>query len=158
MYPIKPPFTLIYLILLLLFFSTDPHPIKQPFTLIYLFLVLLFFSATRFPSPLHFIFSHLLFSQLKIFIFSHMKLLAQLPGFFFFFTAFFSNSVRLLLNFPSINPVRIPQKKFMFSHIFFMGFFFYFYFGCIDVVFCEIFFFFLDVLMLRTRLVHVFKN
>ena len=143
MYPIKPPFTLIYLILLLLFFSTDPHPIKQPFTLIYLFLVLLFFSATRFPSPIHFIFSHLLFSQLKIFIFSHMKLLAQLPGFFFFFfTAFFSNSVRLLLNFPSINPVRIPQKNFMFSHIFFMGFLFIFILDVLMLFFVRWFFFF----------------
>ena len=57
-------------------------------------------------------------------MFPHMKLLAQLLYPFFFFIAFFSNSVRLLLDFPSINPVRLPQKNFMFSHMFLWVFFF----------------------------------
>ena len=128
MYPIKPPFTLIYLILLLLFFSTDPHPIKQPFTLIYLFSLLLFFSATRFPSPIHFIFSHLLFSQLKIFIFSHMKLLAQLPGFFFFFSqlSFLTQFVSSLISPPSTQFVFL--KKILCSPIFFLWVFYLFLF------------------------------
>ena len=103
----------------------DTYLIKPPFTLIYLFLLLLFFPTTRFVSPLHLpILSASPFSSFKIF--SHMKLLAQLHCllFFFFSQLFFPNSVRLLLDFPSINPVRLPQKNFMFSHMFLWVFFF----------------------------------
>ena len=107
----------------------DTYLIKPPFTLIYLFLLLLFFPTTRFVSPLHLPILSASpaspFSSLKIF--SHMKLLAQLHCllfFFFFSQLFFPNSVRLLLDFPSINPVRLPQKNFMFSHMFLWVFFF----------------------------------
>ena len=113
-YPIKPSFTLIYLfLLLLLFFTPQPHVLFHPYT---------YPSFLLLPgSPL---------SSFKIF--SHMKLLAELPCLLFvFFTAFFSNSVRLLLDFPSINPIPLPQTNFMFSHMLLW-----------------VFFFFLDVLML----------
>ena len=100
----------------------DTYPIKSPFTLIYLFLLLIFFFLNHtFCFTLTLIFSHQpasSFSSFKIFIFSHMKLLAQLPCLLSFFTTFFSNSIRLFLDFPNINPVRLPQKNFMFSHMF----------------------------------------
>ena len=81
-YSIRPPFTSIYLLLLLLF--SQPHVLFDLYT---------YPSFLLLPaSP---------FSSFKIF--SHMKLLAQLPCLlFYFFTAFFSNSVCLLLDFPFI--------------------------------------------------------
>ena len=99
-------------------FFSQPHVSHHPYTYLLSSFMLLLLSV--YP-----------FSSFKIFMFSHTKLLAQLPCLlFFFFTAFFSNSVRLLLDFPSIDPFRLPQKNFMFSHMFLWVFVF----GCTDVV------------------------
>ena len=94
------------------------------FYLIFLPLFFFFPSTTCFFHPypcllsplsslIHlYLFSASPFSSFKIFMFSHMKLLAQLLC-LFFFIAFFSNSVHLLLGFPTINPIRLPQIQYL---------------------------------------------
>ena len=115
------------------FFALWTHiPLKRPFTFIYLFFYFFFLSTTRFFHPYRHLFSPLSclstlfstssfcfsvlpvspFSSFKIFMFPHMKLLAQLLCLLFFFIAFFSNSVCLLLDFPTINLVRLPQFRY----------------------------------------------
>ena len=114
----------------------DTYPIKPPFTLIFFFLLLLFFFLNHtfcFTLTLThpFCFSLLLLSHLLKFSPTWNSWLNFIVFYFFFFSQlFFPNSVRLLLDFPSINPVHLPQKKFMFSHMFLWVFFF---FGSTDV-------------------------
>ena len=129
----------------------DTYPIKPSFTLIYFYFsfFLFFFSTTLFVSPLHLsspihllLLSFFLFFYFFIFIFFNFYVLpyetlgSTSLSSNFFFIAFFSNSVRLLLDFPTINPVFLPQKNFMFSHMFlwvFILLFYFIYFLCTSV-------------------------
>ena len=102
----------------------DTYPIKPPFTLTYLFLLLLFFSTTRFVSPLHLpILFASPFSSFKIF--SHMKLLAELPCLLHFFSqlSFLTQFFSSLISPPSTQFVSL--KKNLCSPICSYGFFFF---------------------------------
>ena len=109
-YPTQMTFYFYWFIFLIFFFS-QPH-VSFTLTVIFFHLYLLF--------QLYFL---LLFSTSPfcLFLLSHLLKFLCSPiwnfwlnfSVFFFFIAFFSNSVRLLLDFPTINPIRLPQIQYL---------------------------------------------